>query len=80
MPTRGRGGGMGGGGFDKSTTTFVAPVTNKTRRHSSNCHYDSLIKISLPRVVTRGSMATLTLARMRCRSPSKKWSAVRTLS
>jgi len=80
MPTRGRGGGIGGGGFDKSTTTFVAPV-NKTRRHSSNCHYDSLIKISsLPRVVTRGSMATLTLARMRCRSPSKKWSAVRTLS
>jgi hypothetical protein len=80
MPTRGRGGGIGGGGFDKSTTTFVAPVTNNTRRHSSNYHYDSLIKINLPRVVTRGSMATLTLARMRCLSPSKKWSAVRTLS
>ena len=81
MPTRGRGGGIGGGGFDKSTTTFVAPANKKkTRRHSSNCHYDSLIKISLPRVVTRGSMATLTLARMRCLSPSKKWSAVRTLS
>ena len=47
MPTRGRGGGMGGGGFDKSTTTFVAPVTNKTRRHSSNCHYDSLINKQL---------------------------------
>ena len=80
MPTRGLGGGIGGGGLDKSTTTFVAPVTNKTLRHSSNYHYDSLIKINLPRVVTRGSMATLTLARMRCLSPSKKWSAVRTLS
>jgi hypothetical protein len=29
MPTRGLGGGIGGGGLDKSTTTFVAPV-NKT--------------------------------------------------
>jgi hypothetical protein len=26
MPTRGLGGGIGGGGFDKSTTTFVAPA------------------------------------------------------
>ena len=29
MPTRGRGGGIGGGGFDKSTTTFVAPANKK---------------------------------------------------